>query len=104
VKEANDLVEGQKSPKPRRDPRPRELSDFTVEPRVLWITLLAIPIGAGGACFALILLRLIAFFTNVSYYGRFSTTSVSPAGHHLGWLAVFVPVLGAIIVGYMARY
>jgi chloride channel protein, CIC family len=104
VKEANDLVEGQKSPKPLRDPRPRELSDFTVEPRVLWITLLAIPIGAGGACFALILLRLIAFFTNVSYYGRFSTTSVSPAGHHLGWLAVFVPVLGAIVVGYMARY
>jgi chloride channel protein, CIC family len=86
------------------NPRPLQLGDFTVGPRVLWITLLAIPIGAGGACFALILLRLIAFFTNLSYYGRISLATVSPAGHHLGWLAVFVPVLGAIVVGYMARY
>jgi len=100
----NDAAAGHKNVKPHAGAQPEELGDFTVAPRALWITLLAIPIGAGGACFALILLRLIALFTNLSYYGRFSTATASPAGHHLGWLAVFVPVLGAILVGFMARY
>jgi len=104
VSETSEPLASQVSSSNRTGLHPRQLSDFTVEPRTLRITLLAIPIGAAGACFALILLRLIAFFTNLSYYGRFSTATASPAGHHLGWLAVFVPVLGAIIVGFMARY
>ncbi len=104
MSETSEPLASQVSSSNRTGPHPRQLSDFTVEPRTLRITLLAIPIGAAGACFALILLRLIAFFTNLSYYGRFSTATASPAGHHLGWLAVFVPVLGAIIVGFMARY
>ncbi len=104
MSETSEPLASQVSSNNRTGPHPRQLSDFTVEPRTLRITLLAIPIGAAGACFALILLRLIAFFTNLSYYGRFSTATASPAGHHLGWLAVFVPVLGAIIVGFMARY
>jgi chloride channel protein, CIC family len=81
-----------------------ELGDFTVKWRVLWITALAVPIGALAAVSALVLLRLISFFTNVFYYGRFSIAANSPANHHLGWFAVFVPVGGAIIVGFMARY
>ena len=32
------------------------------------------------------------------------TAASSPASNHLGWLAVLVPVLGAMIVGVMARY
>lgn len=83
---------------------PHERGDFTLAPRALWIAALAIPIGAVSAVFALILLRLISFFTNVFYYGRFTTAGVSPAGHHLGWLAVFIPVLGMTIVGVIARY
>jgi CIC family chloride channel protein len=80
------------------------LGDFTVTPRTLLITALAIPIGLIAACLSLLLLRLIAFFTNVFYFGKFSLATSSPANHHLGWLAVFIPVIGAIIVGLMARY
>ncbi len=29
---------------------------------------------------------------------------VSPAGNHLGWLEVLVPMVGGLIVGLMARY
>jgi len=29
---------------------------------------------------------------------------VSPAGNHLGWYSVFVPVVGAFVIGIMARY
>jgi CIC family chloride channel protein len=83
---------------------PEYRGDFTIAPRTLWIAALAVPIGAASAVFAFILLRLISFFTNVFYYGRFTTAGVSPAGHHLGWLAVFVPIFGMMIVGVMARY
>lgn len=82
----------------------QELGDFSVQWRVLKITALAVPIGALAAVAALILLRLISFFTNVFYFGRFTTAANSPGHNHLGWLAVFVPVAGAIIVGLMARY
>jgi chloride channel protein, CIC family len=84
--------------------RQDQLGDFSVGSRVVRIAALAVPIGALAAISALILLKLIAFFTNVFYFGRFSTTPNSPANHHLGWFAAFVPVVGAMIVGLMARY
>jgi H+/Cl- antiporter ClcA len=61
-------------------------------------------IGALGAVVALALLRLIGLFTNLFYFGRWRTTLVSPAGNHLGFWAVLVPVAGALVIGLMARY
>lgn len=80
------------------------LRDFTTTWRVLPITGLALVIGVVSAYVAVALLKLIGFFTNLFFYQRFSTDFVSPAGHHLGWWAVVVPVIGGIIVGLMARY
>jgi CIC family chloride channel protein len=81
-----------------------ELGDFTTTTRVIPISLMAIAIGAIGACVAWFLLRLIGFFTNVFYYHRFSAAFVSPVDNHLGVYAVAVPVIGSLIVGLMARY
>ncbi|MDE2322548.1 MAG: chloride channel protein, partial [candidate division NC10 bacterium] len=81
-----------------------ELGDFTATPRVVPISALAVGIGALSAFVALILLRLISLFTNLFFYGRWDTTFVSPADHHLGFLVVLVPVVGALIIGLMARY
>ncbi len=80
------------------------LGDFTTTPRVLVISALAIAIGAVCAFVALALLRLIGLFTNLFYYGRWSSALVSPVGNHLGWFSVLVPVAGALIIGVMARY
>jgi chloride channel protein, CIC family len=80
------------------------LRDFTVDRRVWLISGLAIIVGVGGAGLAVILLRLIAFFTNLFYYHRFSWAMVGPAGSPLGYWMVFVPIVGGIIVGIMARY
>jgi chloride channel protein, CIC family len=80
------------------------LGDFTTTWRVVPITLLAILIGVVGAFVALALLRLIGLFTNLFFYGRWSTTLVSPAGNKLGVFEVFVPVIGALVIGVMARY
>jgi H+/Cl- antiporter ClcA len=88
---------------PHRD-NAQTLGDFTTSPRVIPISLMAIGIGLVSTLVAWTLLRLIAFFTNVFYYGRASTVMVSPAGHHLGWFAVLIPVAGGLIIGFMARY
>ncbi|MGD0468132.1 MAG: chloride channel protein [Terriglobales bacterium] len=81
-----------------------ELGDFTTQWRVVPISLLATGIGLVCAFVALALLRLIGLFTNLFYFGRWSTAMVSPAGNHLGVYSVFVPIAGALIIGVMARY
>jgi CIC family chloride channel protein len=81
-----------------------ELGDFTASVRIIPISLLAMVIGLIGTAVAFLLLRLIGLFTNLFYFGRWSTDSVSPASNHLGLFAVFVPIAGALIIGLMARY
>jgi H+/Cl- antiporter ClcA len=81
-----------------------ELGDFTAGRRVLLITAIAIGIGVVAAYVAKALLALIALFTNIFFYGRFATGAVSPVGHHLGAFVIVVPVIGALIIGLMARY
>jgi H+/Cl- antiporter ClcA/CBS domain-containing protein len=88
----------------RRRERGEELGDFTTTLRVIPISLLAMGIGVLCAFVALALLRLIGLFTNVFYFGRWSTAMVSPAGNHLGLFSVLVPIGGALIIGVMARY
>jgi CIC family chloride channel protein len=50
------------------------------------------------------LVYLIDFITNLSFYGRISFEPASPAGNHLGVLVLIVPIIGALLVGLMARY
>src|SRR3569833_2868357 len=50
------------------------------------------------------LVFLIDLITNLAFYGRFSLVPASPAGNHLGWLVVAIPILGALAVGLMARF
>jgi len=81
-----------------------ELGDFTVTPRVLVLSLLAIAIGLLSTVVAFVLLRLISLFTNLFYYQHWRTAAASPAQNTLGGYAVLVPVAGALIIGLMARY
>jgi len=81
-----------------------ELGDFTTTWRVLPISAIAIVIGVVSAYVAVGLLRLIGFFTNLFFYGRLRTELVSPSGHHLGYAVVLIPVMGALLVGILARF
>ncbi len=63
-----------------------ELGDFTMTPRALSISGLAIVIGFASAYIALALLRLIGIFTNLFFFQRWGTSLVSPAANHLGLL------------------
>jgi len=60
--------------------RPSALRDFTVDRRVWLLTGVALFIGAGAAALAVLLLRAIAFATNVFYYHRLSLAMAGPAG------------------------
>ena len=72
--------------------------------RVLWISFLAMLLGSAVALVARLLTALIGLVTNLAFYGRISTEFSSPAGNHLGWWVIVVPVIGGLIVGAMARW
>lgn len=77
-----------------------------VDVRAIKICLLALGLGVIAAFVAQALVALIAFITNVAFYGRLSLAGVAPADAvpNLGWLVVAIPVVGAVIVGFMARF
>lgn len=87
-----------------RRERSQRLGDFTTTTRMLPIAALAAMIGVLGAFVALALLRLIGLFTNLFFYQRWDTALVSPADNRLGVFEICIPVVGAVIIGLMARY
>ncbi len=64
----------------------------------------AVPIGIISAFVAKALLWLIAVITNIAFFHRFSAAPALPQQHHLGLWVILVPVVGALIIGLMARY
>lgn len=82
----------------------QELRDFTTTWRVLPITVLAVLIGVVAAYVAVVLLKLINFFTNVFFYQHLSTASAHPSDAHIGAWIIVVPVIGGLLVGLMARF
>jgi len=83
---------------------PSTLADFRTDRRVLLLCALALPIGAFGAVVAKALLWLIAAITNAAFFLRWSSAPVTPESHSLGAWVVLVPVVGALLIGLMARY
>ena len=81
-----------------------DLGDFTTTSRVLPIAALAAGIGAIATFVAVALLRMIALFTNLFFFQRLSFAPVAPSEHHLGFAVVLVPVVGALVIGVIARF
>src|SRR6185369_96428 len=80
------------------------LSDFTRDKRILLLSAMAVVVGLASAFVAKALVWLIAVFTNLTFYQRFSSDFVSPTNHHLGPFVIFAPVVGGLIIGLLARY
>jgi H+/Cl- antiporter ClcA/CBS domain-containing protein len=75
-----------------------------VNRRTLLISLLAVILGIASGYISLILQALIGLITNFVFYGRYSLEMVTPFDNHLGLWVIAIPVIGGIIVGFMARY
>ena len=82
----------------------RRGGDFTTNSRLVLLSGFAVVIGGLSTLSAMVLLAAIRFFTNLFYFHTLSTAASSPADNHLGWIAIFVPAVGGLIVGLMARY
>ena len=78
--------------------------DFSPNKRLLFLSGIAIVIGALSAVVAKVLLLLISFFTNLFYFARISVESTAPSMSHWGPFFILVPVVGGLIIGLMARY
>jgi H+/Cl- antiporter ClcA len=72
--------------------------------RMVLVSFLAAGIGllAGGVAF--ILYRLIGLFTNLFFFHRWSWEFTSARLNHLGVWVIVTPVIGGMIVGFMAKY
>ncbi|MCH6471938.1 chloride channel protein [Sinomonas terrae] len=84
--------------------RGHELSDFSVDKRMILVAALALPVGAFGALAAWALLRLIGLATNLFFYGRVSTSLIAVGGGHPWWQMLLLPVAGGLVIGLMARF
>ena len=81
-----------------------EQGDRPVDKRVFFLSIQAVINAIIIGCIAKLLVWLIALITNLSFYGKFSFEESSPAGNQLGMWVIAVPIVGAIIVGIMARF
>ena len=75
-----------------------------VDLRLATICAVAIAIGIGGGIIAKILLALINLITQIAFYHRISFANASPTHAAVGALVLVIPIIGALIVGVMARY
>ncbi len=75
-----------------------------IDRRVMIICVLALGLGVSAGFIAQLLVGLINLITNFAFFARFSTVAASPADNHLGLLVIGVPIIGALFVGFMARY
>ncbi|WP_089173784.1 chloride channel protein [Bosea sp. AS-1] len=82
----------------------RRLGDFTTSPRVLVIAAIAVVVASAGVLAGIALLNLIRLATNIAYFHRLSFAEVDMGSIQLGPGTVLIPVIGALIVGLMARF
>ncbi|HET7282205.1 MAG TPA: chloride channel protein [Sphingomicrobium sp.] len=82
---------------------PRGLADYSADYRMLILAAMATVAGTGGAISAWALLKLIALATNLLWFGNLSFVS-APIANRGPLLVLFIPVLGGLIVGLMARF
>jgi H+/Cl- antiporter ClcA len=72
--------------------------------RMVLMSFLAAGVGLLAGLIAFVLYKLIGLFTNIFFYHRFAADFISPRHNQLGLWVIPIPVIGGIIVGFMAKY
>jgi CIC family chloride channel protein len=72
--------------------------------RMVLVSFLAGGIGLLAGLIAFVLYKLIGLFTNIFFYHRFVADFISARHNTLGLWVIPIPVIGGIIVGFMAKY
>lgn len=72
--------------------------------RILFITGMAVLIAVLISFIAKLLINLIHLITNLLFFGEFSIAYNDPAVNQLGLLVIVIPVIGGLVVGFLALY
>ena len=72
--------------------------------RMVLMSFLAGGVGLLAGLIAFVLYKLIGLFTNLFFYHRFAADFISARHNQLGLWVIPIPVIGGIIVGFMAKY
>lgn len=72
--------------------------------RMVTVSFLAAVIGLIAGLIAYCLYKLIGLITNIVFYHRFVADFTSARHNQLGLWVILMPVIGGIIVGFMAKY
>ncbi|KQN02934.1 chloride channel protein [Sphingomonas sp. Leaf230] len=85
-------------------PKPKRLADHSADWRMIMLAGAAVVVGTGAAFGAWILLKLIAFATNLFWFGRISAAPAEIMDANVGLAVVAIPVIGSLLIGLMARF
>ncbi|MEO7456805.1 MAG: chloride channel protein [Gemmatimonadaceae bacterium] len=72
--------------------------------RTVVVAAMSIVVAIGAGLSAQFLTSLIALITNIAFFQRYSFENVSPGSAHVGAWVIVIPVVGALVIGLMARY
>ncbi len=75
-----------------------------IDRRALGLCGLAVLLAIAAGLVAEGLTALIALITQVAWFGRVSVEEIDPWEHGRGLFGIGIPVIGALVVGVMARY
>ncbi len=84
--------------------RAHDAGQTSGEFRLGYISVLAAAVGILAGAVAFLLYNLIGLLTNLAFYHVWSFRFRSPAENQLGFWVILIPVIGGIIVGFMAKY
>ncbi|MCL6453965.1 MAG: chloride channel protein [Alicyclobacillus sp.] len=85
-------------------PTKPKTGDFTTTSQISRLSAAAVVIGAACALVAVVLLKMIYLCTNIAFYHRLSFAYVTPTHTHLHAWVLLPPVIGALLIGLIARY
>jgi H+/Cl- antiporter ClcA len=72
--------------------------------RLLAVSLLAVLLGVVAGFAAYGLFAIIRLVSNLMFYQQCSIANLPPSQNHLGLWVIPLPILGALVVGLMAKY
>jgi CIC family chloride channel protein len=77
---------------------------FYKKGRLIKICTYSVIVAVAISFIARLLVMLINLVTNISFFGKFDLSFHSPAGNQLGLWVIIIPIIGGVIVGFMALY
>lgn len=83
---------------------PNHHSEHVSMKRTMYIASLALFNALVVSGIAKLLLFLINFVTNLSFFGKFSIETTAITEHKLGAWVILLPIVGGLVVGLMAKY